>query len=56
MMNTEIENDTGISPPKKCEMFECNQCGMATQATKDCNCKEDEHVHFRCCGQEMVKA
>ena len=54
-MNTAIDNDTGIAPPKKGDKFECSQCGMAIQVTADCKCKEDEHVHFHCCGQEMAK-
>jgi hypothetical protein len=53
IVNATIEDDKGISPPKKGDQFQCSSCGMAIQVTKDCNCKEDEHVHFHCCGREM---
>ena len=52
-MNAPVENDNGLSPPKKGDQFQCTACGMAIQVTKDCKCKEDEHVHFHCCGKEM---
>jgi len=47
--------DEGIAPPKQGEVFRCQACGMEIKVTKDCHCKEEEHVHFHCCGQEMVK-
>jgi hypothetical protein len=51
-----LENDTGISPPKAGDRFRCAGCGMEIQVTSDCNCKDGEHVHFHCCGQEMEQA
>lgn len=50
------EHDAGLSPPKAGDRFRCAQCGMEIQVTADCHCKEGEHVHFHCCGQEMVQA
>lgn len=50
------EHDAGLPPPKAGDRFRCAQCGMEIQVTKDCQCKGDDHVHFHCCGQEMVSA
>ena len=49
-------DDVGMPPPKKGDRFRCAGCGMAIEVTTECACKEDEHVHFHCCGKEMVKA
>ncbi len=35
--------------------FRCEKCGMEIQVTSDCRCQGDDHVHFHCCGQELVK-
>lgn len=43
--------DKGVDPPKKGEKFRCAGCDMALEITT----KEDEHVHFHCCGREMSK-
>lgn len=51
-----IANDVGLAPPKKGEKYRCEQCGMEIEVTVECNCKGDEHVHFHCCGQELVKS
>ena len=48
-------DDIGIDPPKAGDRFRCGGCGMELQVTADCHCKEDERVHFHCCGQEMDK-
>jgi hypothetical protein len=56
MTTSQIKNDKGIDPPKHGETFRCAGCGMELKITKDCGCKEKEHVHFHCCGQEMTKA
>ena len=47
--------DVGLPPPKKGDKFHCSHCGMQIEVTVDCKCKEGEHVHFHCCGQEMTK-
>ncbi len=58
-MNQRMEQDRnadpGLAPPKAGDRFRCAGCGMELQVTADCHCKEDEHVHFRCCGQEMTR-
>jgi hypothetical protein len=54
-MADKSKNDPGLSPPKKGDAFRCPGCDMRIEVTKDCRCKEGEHVHFHCCGQEMVK-
>lgn len=41
--------------PKKGERFRCERCGMEIQITNDCKCMTGDHVHFECCGQEMMK-
>jgi hypothetical protein len=56
MTTSQIKNDKGIDPPKHGETFRCGGCGMELKITKDCGCKDKEHVHFHCCGQEMTKA
>ena len=43
------------SGPKKGEQFRCQQCGMALQITADCKCKDPDHVHLQCCGEDMQK-
>lgn len=55
MANTVAQPDTGIAPPKQGDTFRCDGCGMELKVTKDCGCKESEHVHFHCCGKEMIK-
>ena len=52
---TNMKADPGIAPPKRGEKFRCDKCGMEIEVTADCNCKENEHVHFHCCGQELTK-
>lgn len=42
--------------PKMGERFRCQQCGMEIQVTNGCKCRDAEHVHFQCCGQEMRPA
>jgi hypothetical protein len=51
---SEGKQQVGTNPPMKGECFRCQQCGMEIQVTADCHCKEGEHVHFQCCGQEMA--
>jgi len=41
--------------PKQGDQFRCEQCGMAIEVTAGCNCKDPDHVHFKCCGQDMAK-
>lgn len=53
---SEASATIGMAPPKKGERFRCESCGMQLEITADCHCKEDEHVHFECCGKELVKA
>jgi hypothetical protein len=53
---TDQGHDVGLPPPKAGDRFRCAGCGMEIQVTADCHCKEGEHVHFHCCGREMVKA
>lgn len=55
-MAATTKNDPGLAPPKKGEKFRCEACGMALEITEECRCKTGEHVHFHCCGKEMVKA
>jgi hypothetical protein len=52
----ERDADEGIPPPKAGDRFRCSECGMEIQVTADCHCKDGEHVHFHCCGREMVRA
>ena len=33
----------------------CRKCGMEIQVTAPCGCKDEEHLHFQCCGQELTK-
>ena len=42
--------------PKQGDHFKCRECGMAIEVMTACQCKDPNHVHFQCCGQEMVKA
>ncbi|MBL9092967.1 MAG: hypothetical protein JNL96_17245 [Planctomycetaceae bacterium] len=51
-----VTKDSGLAPPKAGDKFKCESCGMELQITKDCHCSGDDHVHFHCCGKEMVKA
>jgi hypothetical protein len=55
MASTNVQADKGLAPPKQGDSFRCNSCGMELKVTKDCGCKQGEHVHFHCCNQEMVK-
>lgn len=55
IMATTNNADPGLAPPHKGDKFRCDGCGMKIEVTVDCKCKEDEHVHFHCCGKEMVK-
>lgn len=52
-MNSTLENEQGIAPPKKGDRFQCESCGMAIQVTADCKCQDDQHVLFHCCGEQM---
>lgn len=51
---SEANNNMLSSPPRKGERFECQRCGMEIEVIADCHCKEGEHAHFECCGQEMT--
>ena len=42
--------------PRRGDHFRCQQCGMEIEVTTGCQCKDPNHVQFRCCGQEMAKA
>jgi hypothetical protein len=42
--------------PKKGDRYRCRKCGMEIQVTADCGCKDPNHLHFHCCGQELQKA
>ncbi len=53
--DTDRADDVGLPPPKKGDRFRCESCGMEIQVTVQCECKEDEHVHFHCCDCEMSK-
>lgn len=55
MNHTNTLGDKGLEPPKLGDVFQCKACGMELKVTKECGCKPDEHVHFHCCGKEMVK-
>ena len=52
---TTADDDVGLEPPKKGDQFRCDGCGMEVQVTVGCQCKENEHVHFHCCGREMTR-
>ena len=54
-LSLDQERDAGFPPPKAGDRFRCSECGMEILVTADCHCKEDEHVHFHCCGREMVQ-
>jgi len=54
-MAASTTEDPGLAPPKKGEKFRCEKCGMEIEVTVECKCSVDEHVHFHCCGQELVK-
>ena len=41
--------------PKKGDRYRCRKCGMEIQVTADCGCKDPNHLHFHCCGQELDK-
>jgi hypothetical protein len=41
--------------PQVGDHFRCRKCGMALEITTGCGCKDADHVHFLCCGQEMEK-
>ena len=47
--------EANASAPKKGDRFRCQQCGMEIEVTTACNCKDADHVHFQCCGQELDK-
>jgi hypothetical protein len=55
-MATTPKADEGIATPKQGDTFRCKACGMEIKVTKGCHCSADDHVHFHCCGQEMVKS
>jgi hypothetical protein len=44
-----------VRKPKQGDQYRCQACGMELEITADCKCKDSEHVHFQCCGQEMAK-
>ena len=48
------ESTAVMTRPRKGERYRCDGCGMQIQVTADCKCNDD-HAHFRCCGQEMEK-
>ena len=52
---SQANNNMPMNLPQKGEQFRCSQCGMEIELTADCHCKEGEHVHFECCGQELMK-
>lgn len=52
---SEASPTPGILSPKKGDRFRCESCGMQLELTADCHCEKDEHVHFHCCGKELVK-
>lgn len=54
-MATTMNADPGLTPPKKGDKFVCDACGMEIEVTVQCQCSEDQHVHFHCCGKEMTK-
>jgi len=54
-MAATMHDDPGLAPPKQGDKFRCEACGMEIEVTVACSCKEDEHVHFHCCGKEMTK-
>ena len=41
--------------PRKGDRFRCTQCGMEIQVNSDCRCKDDDQMHFQCCGRELNK-
>jgi len=47
--------DQEKATPKKGERFRCQNCGMEVMVTAECGCKDANHVHFHCCGQELQK-
>ena len=54
-MATTMNADPGLAAPKKGDKFVCQACGMEIEVTVECKCKDDEHVHFHCCGMELTK-
>jgi hypothetical protein len=48
------KTEAGLLRPRKGDKFRCEGCGMQIQVTADCKC-DDDHAHFRCCGQEMTR-
>ena len=48
------DRDIGFEPPKIGDKFRCDRCGMEIEVTKGCDCPADKHVHFHCCGEEML--
>lgn len=49
------KSDRGLPPPKKGQTYRCSTCGMELKITRDCGCQEPDHVHFHCCGKELVR-
>lgn len=55
IMHQDTAGDVGLPPPKAGDRFRCAECGMEIEVRTECRCKDDEHVHFHCCGQELTK-
>jgi hypothetical protein len=47
--------EVGGGTPKRGDMYHCERCGMALEITADCKCSGENHMHFECCDQEMVR-
>ena len=52
---SQANNNMSMPMPRKGEQFRCRVCGMEIEVTADCHCQNGEHVHFECCGQELMK-
>ncbi len=52
---SEASNKVPTNTPQMGQQFKCPKCGMRIEVVVGCNCKEAEHSHFECCGQEMSR-
>lgn len=54
-MAVSTKPEKGNASPKQGDAYRCSACGMELQITRECGCKDPDHVHFQCCGKQMTK-
>jgi hypothetical protein len=52
---SQASGNMSAEKPQKGDHYRCSKCGMEIAVDAPCQCQDDEHVHFQCCGQELAK-